>query len=243
MRWQSSMFECLSEGASCGVRLLSGFSPLLRAALAGVLAFVLACALCLGGGGDAWAEDEGSSEGSSDGLVLGGSSKTEGDADALDNLVNPQQLPDSAFINDVAIEDLASADTYYDEQTVQVRGEVVGDAMHADVLGQQYWITLSSEGGLSTAAVCISKNDCEKIDDFGRYGVRGTILQVRGTFHLVCSEHNGESDIHATEVSVVSSSQATPDVIDVSALAQGVCIVVVGLILMLLFYWLRERRR
>ena len=32
-----------------------------------------------------------------------------------------------------------------------------------------------------------------RIDTFGAYGKTGTTLQVRGTFHLVCPEHEGLS--------------------------------------------------
>ena len=35
-----------------------------------------------------------------------------------ENLINIQQLPDSSFIYDTSLEDLAGADSYYDGQTV-----------------------------------------------------------------------------------------------------------------------------
>ena len=51
-----------------------------------------------------------------------------------DNAVNVTQLPDSSFIYDTSITDLSTADTYYDKQTVQVTGEVVGDRITAGTL-------------------------------------------------------------------------------------------------------------
>ena len=50
-----------------------------------------------------------------------------------DNAVNTQQLPDSSFIYDTSIVDLSGADAYYDNQTVQVTGEVIGDSIRAGV--------------------------------------------------------------------------------------------------------------
>ena len=63
-----------------------------------------------------------------------------------DNAVNTQQLPDSSFIYDTSIVDLSGADAYYDNQTVQVTGEVIGDSIRAGVSGRHRWITLSSQG-------------------------------------------------------------------------------------------------
>ena len=59
-----------------------------------------------------------------------------------DNAVNTQQLPDSSFIYDTSIGDLARADSYFDNQTVQVVGEAVGDAIRSGLDGRHRWITL-----------------------------------------------------------------------------------------------------
>ena len=70
-----------------------------------------------------------------------------------DNAVNTQQLPDSSFIYDTSIVDLSGADAYYDNQTVQVTGEVIGDSIRAGVSGRHRWITLSSQGDSATISV------------------------------------------------------------------------------------------
>ena len=44
------------------------------------------------------------------------------EAPGQDNEVDVSQLPDSSFIYDTSIIDLSTADSYYDEQTVQVSG-------------------------------------------------------------------------------------------------------------------------
>lgn len=160
-----------------------------------------------------------------------------------DNAVNPQQLPDSSFIYDTSIDDLASADAYYDNQTVQVTGEVVGDSIKEGFDDSHRWITLASDGGASTIAVWMPTESADKIDTFGAYGKVGTTLQVRGTFHLVDQQHDGVSDLHAEVVSVVKPGHATPDKLDPAAFAPGVAAVIVGLALTGVYYWLRERQR
>lgn len=160
-----------------------------------------------------------------------------------DNAVNTQQLPDSSFIYDTSIVDLSGADAYYDNQTVQVTGEVIGDSIRAGVSGRHRWITLSSQGDSATISVYMSNESASKIDTFGEYGTTGTILQVRGTFHLVCADHEGQSDLHAEAVTVIAPGERHPDEFDFNAFVPGIVVVVVGLVMLGVFYWLRERQR
>ncbi len=159
------------------------------------------------------------------------------------NAVDTAQLPDSSFIYDTSIPDLSTADTYYDRQTVQVTGEVIGDTIEAGADDRHCWITLSSTGGASSVSVYMTDEAAAKIDSFGKYNVKGTTLQVRGTFHLACSEHDGASDIHAQVVTVTERGKAMPDAFDAWSFVPGVVAVVIGLALMAVFYVLRERQR
>ena len=59
-----------------------------------------------------------------------------------DNVVDEQQLPDSSFVYDTSIMALAGANSSFDNQTVQVVGEVIGDAINADWDGSHKWVTL-----------------------------------------------------------------------------------------------------
>ncbi len=159
------------------------------------------------------------------------------------NAVMPQQLPDSSFIYDTSIQDLSAADPYFDNQTVQVTGEVVGDSIRATLRGRYRWIVLSSAADSSTVSVYLSEESAAKIDQYGRYGVRGTTLKVRGTFHLVCAQHDGASDLHAEDVSVVSPGETVHETFDPRAFIPGAVLVSIGLAMMMVFYLLSERRR
>ena len=184
------------------------------------LAALLVAAACLMGGAPAaWAADE--------------------------NMVNPQQRPDSSFIYDTAISALNSADTYYDNQTVQIVGEAVGDIINAELDGSYKWVNLTSEeqGVAYSIAVHMSEGAASRIDTLGGYGKTGTTLQVRGTFHLVCPEHEGVTDIHADVVSIVDSGSQHPDELSPQAFIPGAVAVAIGFVLMGVFYHLRERQR
>lgn len=162
-----------------------------------------------------------------------------------ENRVNPQQRPDSSFIYDTQISTLNTADTYYDGQTVQVVGEATGDIIHAEADGSHRWVNLTSEEqGITYAiAVYMSETAASRIDTLGGYGSTGTTLQVRGTFHLVCPDHEGVTDIHATVVQVVDSGSSHPDQLVLSDFAPGLAAVAIGFALMFVFHRLRERQR
>ena len=159
-----------------------------------------------------------------------------------DNAVNVTQLPDSSFIYDTSIPDLSTADTYYDKQTVQVTGEVVGDRITAGD-GRHCWLQLASPSDSSTVSVYLTNESADKVDTYGSYGRKGTTLQVRGTFNLACPDHDGASDLHAQVVTVTEKGKATPDEFDINAFTPGMVTVMTGLATLVLFYLQRERQR
>lgn len=162
-----------------------------------------------------------------------------------DNAVNTQQLPDSSFIYDTSIAALGNADAYYDNQTVQVVGEAIGDSIREGLDNRHRWITLAANEKDSTATVSVlmTAEQAAKIDTYGKYGTTGTKLQVRGTFHLVCTEHEGLTDLHADIVTVVEKGKHHEDEFDVNAFVPGAIATALGLALMGVFYYLRERQR
>ena len=158
------------------------------------------------------------------------------------NAVDVTQLPDSSFIYDTSITDLSTADSYYDKQTVQVTGEVVGDRITAGD-GRHCWLQLASPPDSSTVSVYVTNESADKVDTYGAYDRKGTTLQVRGTFNLACPDHDGASDLHAQVVTVTEKGKATPDEFDINAFIPGVVTVMIGLAMMVVFYLLRERQR
>ena len=158
----------------------------------------------------------------------------DGDGEDDSNLINPQQRPDSSFIYDSSIIDLSNADSYYDKQTVQITGEAVGDII--DARDGMVWVTLVEASNSSNASVSVLMTR-------GRYGTTGTMLQVRGVFHLACPEDQGLSDVHATSVAVAAKGSHHVEEFRPEAFAAGAALTVVGFALMGLFRYLRERQR
>ena len=158
------------------------------------------------------------------------------------NAVNVTQLPDSSFIYDTSITDLSTADTYYDKQTVQVTGEVVGDRINDEMQPGNCWVTLQDDdpANPSVVSVFMTMEQAKNIDTYGSYGVTGTTLQVRGTFHLDCREHQGMSDIHVEEVSALAAGSENKPGMDPKLFGLGIVSVLAGLALLALYQSKRE---
>lgn len=161
-----------------------------------------------------------------------------------DNLVNPQQKPDSSFIYDTSISALQGADSYLNDQTVQVTGEVIGDRIRAEFDPGYSWIVLQGSDRVhSEIPVFMDTESTEIIDTYGAYGRKGTTLQVRGIFHLSCSDHEGLTDLHADTVAAVEKGSITQQTLDPKAFIPGGILTVLGLVMLLVFRHMREGRR
>lgn len=217
-----------------------------------IAAFSLAALLALFGFGGlaAFAVEEGASSASS--ALNGEKGQTEAESqenarasleplDVADNIVNEGQVSDSSFLYEAAIADLAGADSYYDNQTVKVTGEAVGEAIYAD--GAHSWVTLTDTEADASVVVYMENGELEKIDTFGMYGKMGTTLHVQGVYHLTCPEHDGESDVHASSVSVAAIGATQKESFKPFDFLPGLVLTGIGAFLMVAFLRRRERSR
>ena len=164
-----------------------------------------------------------------------------------DNLVDPTQRADNSFIYDTTIDSLFDQASLYEGGTVQVVGEVIGDLIKADEDNgrEMYWIMLTYTEAENEASISVllSSEQARQIDRFGRYGVTGTTLQVRGIFHQACAEHQGLPDIHATTASAIARGVEDPDSFRLRDFLPGGVAVLIGAVLMGVYYFARERSR
>ena len=161
------------------------------------------------------------------------------------NLVDPTQRADNSFIYDTTIESLFEQSSLYESRTVQVVGEVIGDRIASSTEPGYYWIALTviDSEDKSSISVLMSEEQSNQIDRYGKYGVTGTTLQVRGTYHQACNEHDGLPDIHATNSSVMSRGIDHPDSFNPAEFVPGFIAIFLGAVLMGIFYFARERTR
>ena len=134
---------------------------------------------------------------------------------------------------------LSGAGTLMDGQKVDFRGEAVGDIINGEK-GYK-WLTLY-DGGASIS-VYVSDEDALKVSSLGRYGQKGTRLEIQGVFNLACDTHEGLSDVHASSVKVLEAGGKQQSLLNMRQLQIGLLLVGIGVLLLLLHWRLRERTR
>lgn len=161
------------------------------------------------------------------------------------NVVNVNQMPDSSFLYNTDISELSDAESFHDAQMVQVSGEVVGDRINDESDPNLFWITLQSlnENDSSSVSVLMSREQADLIDRYGNYHVNGTELQVRGMFYLTCPEHEGLSDLHVQEVTVLHAGSDREHTTNPAVLWAAFLAIGIGLLSLFTYRFLRERRK
>jgi len=161
----------------------------------------------------------------------------------------------------VTITDLTDEPTDYDNKEVVFSGEAIGDILRAH--DGYVWVTLTDHenAGIVTdtgdpsdiartsfdinasISVLMTNEQAALITNLGRYRVEGTTLEITGSFYLACEEHQGQSDVHATSVKVVTPGGKLSQSPRISLLIVGIVLICVGVALTFLFRVLRNRQR
>ena len=112
------------------------------------------------------------------------------DDEKAKNQVYVNQLSDSSFLYETSIADLAQADSYYEGQTVMVKGEVVGERVNDELSSDRCWVTLQDdEPTPSIVAVVMDKEQTQAIDPYvivtlGNFATQFILRTQAGITHL-----------------------------------------------------------
>ena len=132
----------------------------------------------------------------------------------------------------------------YDKRTVQVTGEVVGDLIKAE--DPNYcWLIIQelSTGSDAQISLYVTPLQAQKIDMFGRYGVRGSIIKATGMFQEVDPELEGSQSLRTSELEVLEKGVITKPPFRLELFAPGICAVLLGCVVLYVFYRAHERQR
>lgn len=146
---------------------------------------------------------------------------------------------------ETTIATLLGADESFNGSKVRIEGEAIGDILNATSDERMCWVTLKPVGALTneTIAVWMTQEDAAKITYLGKYNVRGTALRVEGVFSLICPAHEGQTDVHAQHVTVIQEGEIYRESFDIVSFVPGIIAVVVGLLLMTAYYFVRRSQR
>ncbi|MCB2299820.1 hypothetical protein [Clostridium tagluense] len=85
-----------------------------------------------------------------------------------------------------------------DNSKITLKGEAIGESMNR---GKYSWVNISD--GSNAMGIWIKNEQVQSIKNFGKYGYRGDLLKINGTFNRACVEHGGDMDIHASSVEII----------------------------------------
>ncbi|MDD4663814.1 MAG: hypothetical protein PHD83_04020 [Caldisericia bacterium] len=98
----------------------------------------------------------------------------------------------------LSISELLQNHSYWDQRVISLTGEVIGQPLLAQDLVCIH--ILDHEG--NAIGVWMEKEFLTQINYFGRYCIKGDIVNITGIFNLLCSSHSGDTDVHASNISV-----------------------------------------
>lgn len=161
-----------------------------------------------------------------------------------ENVINESIGSDSSFVYETEISALNNQPHLYDKRTVQVTGEVVGDLIKAE--DPNYcWLIIQelSTGSDAQISLYVTPLQAQKIDMFGRYGVRGSIIKATGMFQEVDPELEGSQSLRTSELEVLEKGVITKPPFRLELFAPGICAVLLGCVVLYVFYRAHERQR
>ncbi len=157
--------------------------------------------------------------------------------DSLNNLENSLNEEESVVI-DTRVAVLISVNRALDGSEVRFTGEVVGDVVNADP-GYK-WVNIMGTAN-NVIGVRMSDEQAVLIQNRGSYHATGTTLQITGTYHIACPEHQGELDVHASNVVLKDNGGPVTHLVSVQKLLIAVTLCVLAALLILIFLLLRRR--
>ena len=96
--------------------------------------------------------------------------------------------------------DLIENSKKIDNSIISLKGEAIGEGMNR---GEYSWVNISD--GSTAMGIWIESTQAKDIKDYGKYGYKGDIIQINGTFNRACSQHGGDMDIHASSVKIIET--------------------------------------
>jgi hypothetical protein len=134
--------------------------------------------------------------------------------------------------------DLVEHSYAWDGKTVSFQGEVLQGLMVRD---DGTWMNLSD--GNNTAMGVFAPKDVTMpaISHTEDYRTTGDVVVITGVFHRACAQHEGETDIHATTVTVVKPGAPKENPVHIDRVIWF--LVLLGLLAIVLWLYYRKPTR
>lgn len=101
--------------------------------------------------------------------------------------------------NIIPINELIDNGKEYDDQTITVQGEAIGELLER---GENSFLNIND--GTSAMGIFLSTEGGQLVNYYGNYHNMGDTVKVKGVFHRACDEHGGDMDIHCNSIELVT---------------------------------------
>jgi len=144
------------------------------------------------------------------------------------------QAPGIVYSQSIPIRELIKRADYFDRQNITLQVEVIGERMCRQ---EGCWLNVN-DGDLSIG-VWVPK-EINYIPKYtGGYKTKGDIIEIKGIFYRSCSQHLGELDIHAQQITIIQQGREFFLPLNVSKIKLTI-IIWVGLCLILIWKKLKK---
>ncbi len=102
---------------------------------------------------------------------------------------------------------LLEKQTELDGKKITFHGELIGQP----IFDQHGVFVNVMDNEFNALGIYLDKNMLVKFTHYGRHGQKGDYVQTTGIFHKVCAVHGGDTDLHATEITVLKAGKSNPE--------------------------------
>jgi hypothetical protein len=126
----------------------------------------------------------------------------------------------------------------WDGKTVSFKGEVLQDLMMRE---DGIWMNLS-DGNNTAMGVFVPKGVAMPVISYAEdYRTAGDVVFITGVFHRACVQHDGETDIHAVSVTVLTPGFTKANPIHLDRVVW--LVVLAGLLGLVMWFYYRKPAR
>ena len=122
-----------------------------------------------------------------------------------------------------------------DNTKIILKGEAIGECMNR---GKYSWVNISD--GSTAMGIWIKNEQVQSITNFGKYGYKGDVVEISGTFNRECKEHGGDMDVHATSVKIMDIGHKV--IIPISNNKKVIALMLTLITLILVFSYIKSTK-
>ncbi len=137
----------------------------------------------------------------------------------------------------VSAKELLENAELYDGKEIIYKGEVIGDIM---LRGESAWVNVRDDTGV--IGIFCPRDLVGEIKYPGSYQYRGDLVSVRGIFHHSCSQHGGDSDIHAERITLLQQGEPLAHPLEPQKVQASIILSAIVLVLAIIYLIVRRFR-